>query len=90
MHLCVVVPVYEHRRCTLAKAPLIVLDDWGFTALSAQDRVALLAILDDGMITASTLVASRFPVDTWHLYVGNPPSRTRSLIASFTTISASS
>jgi len=37
MDQCLVVPVYEHRRCALAKAPLIVLDDWGFTALSAQD-----------------------------------------------------
>ena len=49
---------------TLSKASLIVLDDWGLTALNAQDRADLLEILDDRVNTGSTLVASQLPVDT--------------------------
>jgi DNA replication protein DnaC len=56
----------------LSKASLIVLDDWGLTALSAQDRADLLEILDDRVNTGSTLIASQLPVDTWHAYLGEP------------------
>lgn len=57
---------------TMAKASLIVLDDWGLTALSSQDRADLLEILDDRVNTGSTLIASQLPVDTWHSYLGEP------------------
>jgi DNA replication protein DnaC len=57
---------------TAAKVSLIVLDDWGLTALSTQDRADLLEILDDRVNTGSTLIASQLPVDTWHAYLGEP------------------
>jgi DNA replication protein DnaC len=57
---------------TIAKAALIVLDDWGLTALSTQDRADLLEILDDRVNVGSTLIASQLPVDTWHTYLGEP------------------
>ena len=57
---------------TIAKASLIVLDDWGLTALSTQDRADLLEILDDRVNVGSTLIASQLPVDTWHTYLGEP------------------
>lgn len=57
---------------SLSKAALIVLDDWGLTALSAQDRADLLEILDDRVNTGSTLIASQLPMDTWHAYLGEP------------------
>jgi len=57
---------------SLSKASLIVLDDWGLTALSGQDRADLLEILDDRVNTGSTLIASQLPVDTWHAYLGEP------------------
>jgi DNA replication protein DnaC len=57
---------------TLSKASLIVLDDWGLTALSTQDRADLLEILDDRVNTGSTLIASQLPVDAWHAYLGEP------------------
>lgn len=57
---------------TLSKAALIVLDDWGLTALSAQDRADMLEILDDRVNTGSTLIASQLPVDAWHAYLGEP------------------
>ena len=57
---------------TLAKTSLLVLDDWGLSALSTQDRADLLEILDDRVNTGSTLIASQLPVDTWHTYLGEP------------------
>lgn len=57
---------------TLAKASLVVLDDWGLTALATQDRADLLEILDDRVNTGSTLVTSQLPVETWHAYLGEP------------------
>jgi DNA replication protein DnaC len=57
---------------TISKTSLIVLDDFGLTALSAQDRTDLLEILDDRINTGSTLIASQLPVDTWHAYLGEP------------------
>ena len=57
---------------TISKASLIVLDDWGLTALATQDRADLLEILDDRVNTGSTLIASQLPVDTWHAYLGEP------------------
>lgn len=57
---------------TISKAALIVLDDWGLTALATQDRADLLEILDDRVNTGSTLIASQLPVDRWHAYLGEP------------------
>ncbi len=57
---------------SLAKASLIVLDDWGLTALTVQDRADVLEILDDRVATGSTLIASQLPVDAWHAYLGEP------------------
>ena len=41
---------------SISKASLILLDDWGLTALSAQDRADLLEILDDRVNTGSASV----------------------------------
>lgn len=57
---------------SLSKAALIVLNDWGLTALSAKDRADLLEVLDDRVNTGSTRIAGQLPVDTWHAYLGEP------------------
>lgn len=56
----------------VAKTPILVLDDWGLTALSTQDRADLLEILDDRVNARSTVICSQLPVDTWHAYLGEP------------------
>src|ERR1700737_2431319 len=63
---------YTQFLKTLAKASLVVLDDWGLTALATQDRADLLEILDDRVNIGSTLVTSQLPVETWHAYLGEP------------------
>ena len=56
----------------LAKAELLILDDWGLMPLNDETRRDLLEILDDRHNQRSTLVTSQLPVDKWHQYLGEP------------------
>lgn len=56
----------------LAKADLLVLDDFGLTPLSEQSRRDLLEILDDRYDRRSTIVTSQLPVDQWHTHLNDP------------------
>lgn len=56
----------------LAKAELLVLDDFGLTPVSEQTRRDLLEILDDRYDRRSTIVTSQLPVDQWHTYLNDP------------------
>jgi DNA replication protein DnaC len=55
----------------LAKADLVVIDDFGLTPLSAETVRDLLEILDDRYDRRSTLITSQLPVDQWHTYLGD-------------------
>jgi len=57
---------------TLAKTDLLVLDDYGLTALSKDQRHDLLEILEDRNGLRSTLVTSQLPVEHWHEQIGDP------------------
>ena len=54
----------------LAKADLLILDDWGLAAMTDQQRRDLLEVLDDRSGRAATLVTSQFPVGEWHGLIG--------------------
>ena len=56
----------------LAKADLIVLDDFGIGPLADQIKRDLLEILDDRYDRRSTVITSQLPVDQWHAYLGDP------------------
>lgn len=56
----------------LAKAELLVLDDFGLTPLSEQTKRDLLEILDDRYDRSSTIVTSQLPVDQWHAHLADP------------------
>lgn len=56
----------------LAKAELLVLDDFGLTPVSDQTKRDLLEILDDRYDRRSTIVTSQLPVDQWHTYLNDP------------------
>lgn len=63
---------FSRRLTALARADLIVLDDWGLTAPGAAERSDLLEILDDRVGVKSTIVTSQLPLDQWHTYLGDP------------------
>jgi DNA replication protein DnaC len=56
----------------LARADLLILDDWGPERLTASQRRDLMEIVEDRYGTGSTLITSQLPVDSWHDVVGEP------------------
>jgi len=57
---------------TIAKAQLLILDDWGLASLSDPEQRDLLEILEDRYENRSTIIVSQIPVDHWHEIIGNP------------------
>jgi DNA replication protein DnaC len=58
----------------LAKADLLILDDFGMGAMDAARRGDLLEVIEKRSGRRSTLITSQLPVNTWHEYLsgGNP------------------
>jgi DNA replication protein DnaC len=55
----------------LSKAEVLILDDWGLSKLTAEQRRDLLEILEDRHGSRSTIVTSQLPVDQWHDNIGD-------------------
>ena len=55
----------------LAKADLLLIDDFGLAPLADETVRDLLEILDDRYDRRSTLMTSQLPVDQWHVYLGD-------------------
>lgn len=57
---------------TMAKASLLIIDDWGLCALSDQEQLDLLEILEDRHGINSTIITAQLPVEHWHQMMSNP------------------
>jgi len=55
----------------LAKADVLVVDDWGLSTLDDGQRRDLLEIMDDRHLNRSTLITSQLPVENWHETIGD-------------------
>ncbi len=55
----------------LAKADLLIMDDWGLETLSLGQRNDLLEIMEDRHGIKSTLITSQLPVKQWHEAIGD-------------------
>lgn len=64
------------RRSTflrsLAKADLLLIDDFAITPLSDQTKRDLLEILDDRYDKSATIITSQLEVKQWHAYLDDP------------------
>ncbi len=56
----------------IERTDLLVVDDFGLTALSQRQKHDLWRILEDRYDRRSTVVASQFPVDNWHELLDDP------------------
>ncbi|MCM2313092.1 MAG: IS21-like element helper ATPase IstB [Steroidobacteraceae bacterium] len=56
----------------IAKADLLIIDDFGLAPLAESVRRDLLEILDDRYDRRSTLITSQIPVEQWHTYLQDP------------------
>jgi DNA replication protein DnaC len=63
---------YARMLKSLARVQVLILDDWGITPLTAEQRRDLLEIVDDRHGRASTVITSQLPVAHWHEHIGNP------------------
>lgn len=63
---------YARLLARVAKAELLVLDDWGMGSLKEAQRHDLLEVLEDRYGQASTIVTAQLPVGKWHEWIGDP------------------
>ena len=63
---------YAKLMASLAKADILILDDWGLALLDDERRRDLLEILDERYQVRSTVITSQLPVTTWHDSLGDP------------------
>jgi DNA replication protein DnaC len=63
---------YTRLLAKLAKTAVLVLDDFGLTALTGPQRQDLLEVVEDRVERASTLITSQLPVKAWHEAIGDP------------------
>jgi DNA replication protein DnaC len=63
---------YTRLLAKLAKTAVLVLDDFGLTALTAPQRQDLLEVIEDRAERASTLVTTQLPITAWHEAIGDP------------------
>jgi DNA replication protein DnaC len=63
---------YPKVMRSLAKAELLILDDWGIAPLSAEQLRDLLEIIDERYHKSSTLITSQLPVANWHEALNDP------------------
>jgi len=56
----------------IARAPLLVVDDWGMAKIEERQYREFLEILDDRHGSGSTIITSQFPVAAWHETIPDP------------------
>jgi DNA replication protein DnaC len=63
---------YAKMLTSMAKMDVLILDDWGLSKLTAEQRRDLLEILEDRHDIRSTIVTSQLPIDKWHSVIDDP------------------
>ena len=54
----------------IAKADLLIIDDFGLTHLDKQQRNHLMEIIEDRHGEKSTIITSQLPVENWYDLIG--------------------
>jgi len=57
---------------SIERTQLLIIDDWGPEALTAEQRRDLLEIVDDRCEKGSLLITSQIPIKQWHALIGEP------------------
>jgi DNA replication protein DnaC len=62
---------YPHLLRRIAKAQVLILDDFGLETLGAAQRKELLEVLDDRYQSGSTILTSQLEPKDWHPVIGD-------------------
>lgn len=63
---------YPRLLARLARADVLVLDDWAMTNITDVERRDLLEVLEDRYGTRSTVITSQVPPKKWHEHIAEP------------------
>jgi len=63
---------YARALTRLARADVLVIDDWGHAPMRDQERRDLVEVLDDRHGLRSTVMTSQLPITKWHDHIGDP------------------
>lgn len=63
---------YIKLLARLSKVDLIIIDDWGLTPLTEDERKDFLEVMEDRHGLKSTIITSQYPVSKWHDLIGEP------------------
>jgi DNA replication protein DnaC len=63
---------YARHLARLARADVLVLDDWAMAPIKDDERRDLLEVLEDRYGTRSVIMTSQTPPKEWHDYLGEP------------------
>ena len=55
----------------MEKIDVLILDDFGIQNISANQRIALLQVLEDRYATKSIIITSQLPVANWYQYINS-------------------
>lgn len=63
---------YPRLLAKLARADVLVLDDWAMSPITDVERRDLLEVLEDRYGSKSTIVTSQVPPKKWHAHIAEP------------------
>ncbi len=63
---------YTKFLSTLAKADLLILDDWLLEPLDSKDRHGLLEVMEDRFDRKALLLTTQIPKSSWHERIDDP------------------
>lgn len=63
---------YLKLLAQIAKAEVLIIDDWGLEPLAQVQKNDLLEIMEDRHNKKTTIVTSQLPVENWHDFINDP------------------
>jgi len=63
---------YTKLMNKIAKAALLIIDDFGLAPLSDSERRELLEVIEDRQGLSSTIIVTQVPIGNWHESIGDP------------------
>lgn len=63
---------YSRLLNRIARADVLVIDDWGLVRIDEAARRDLSEIMEDRHEVRSTIITSQLPVAKWHDHIGDP------------------
>lgn len=63
---------YDQALRSLARIDLLIIDDWGTSCLTDEQRRDLFEVMEDRYDRRSTLIAAQLPAKHWHETIGDP------------------